>query len=182
MPRLLPLPTPWPGLGLAAAAVLFALLGAPTPVRAQAQTEAALMARLTLSLTRFVQWPGIASGDPLRVCVAQRDAAIARAFAEADGQLVNGRRIQVVKAPPVAGCSVLFVHASAERVPDLLRAASGGPVLIVSDADGTMNLGGMVEFVAVNDSIRFDVNMAAFRHAQLTVSSQVLRLARQVRE
>lgn len=167
-------------LGVAVAAALLALLCWPVP--ASAQAEAALMAKLTLSLTRFVRWPGGASGDPLRVCLAQRDPAIAQAFAEADGQVVNGRRVQVVKVPPMAGCNVLFVHASAERVPDLIRVAAGGPVLIVGDADGTLNLGGMVEFVPVNDSIRFDTNMAAFRQAQLTVSSQVLKLARQVRE
>ncbi|GCL65566.1 YfiR family protein [Pseudaquabacterium pictum] len=169
-------------LGPAVAAALFAVLWAPTPALAQAQAEAALKAKLTLSLTRFVQWPGAASGDPLRVCLAQRDAAISQAFAEADGQVVNGRRIQVVKAPPLTGCNVLFVHASAERVSDLMRAVAGGPILVVGDADGMLNLGGMVEFVPVNDSIRFDINMAAFRQAQLTVSSQVLKLARQVRE
>jgi hypothetical protein len=36
--------------------------------------------------------------------------------------------------------------------------------------------------VAVNDAIRFDVNLAALRAARLTLSSQVLRLARRVRE
>jgi len=168
--------------GLAGVAALWAALCVPVPACAQAQSEAALKAKLTLSLTRFVQWPGGASSDTLRVCLAQRDASIAQAFAEADGQMVNGRRIQVVKAPPVGGCNVLYVHASAERVPELLRAAASGPVLIVGDADGTLNLGGMVEFVPVNDSIRFDINMAAFRQSQLTVSSQVLKLARQVRE
>ena len=44
---------------------LAAALGVPTPACAQAQAEAALKARLTLSLTRFVQWPGGASGDVL---------------------------------------------------------------------------------------------------------------------
>lgn len=169
-------------MGGAAAVALLAMACVPAPTCAQAQAEAALKAKLTLSLTRFVQWPGGAIGEPLRVCLAQRDAAIAQAFAEADGQVVNGRRVQVVKAPPVTGCNVLFVHASAERVPDLIRLAAGGPVLIVGDADGALNLGGMVEFVPVNDSIRFDINMGAFRQAQLTVSSQVLKLARQVRE
>lgn len=167
-------------MGLAAAAALFAVLCLPAPACAQVQAEAALKAKLTL--TRFVQWPGGAGSDPLRVCLAQRDTAITLAFAEADGQVVNGRRVQVFKAPPVTGCNVLFVHATAERASELMRAAAGSPVLIVGDADGTLNLGGMVEFVPVNDSIRFDINLAAFRHAQLTVSSQVLKLARQVRE
>lgn len=182
MPHVLQLMARSQRLGLTTAAVLIAVLWVPTPALAQAKTEAALKAKLTLSLTRFVQWPGASSGDPLRVCLAQRDAAITQAFAEADGQVINGRRIQIVKAPPVAGCNVLYVHATAERVPDLFRGAAGGPILVVGDADGTLNLGGMVEFVPVNDSIRFDINMVAFRQAQLTVSSQVLKLARQVRE
>lgn len=170
------------GMGRAVAMVLAALCGVPAPATAQAPTEAAVKAKLTLSLTRFVQWPAGGSGEPLRVCLAQRDATIAQAFSESDGQVVNGRRIQVVKAPPVAGCHVLYVHASADRQSELVRLASSASALVVGDADGTLNLGGMVEFVPVNDSIRFDVNMAALRQAQLTVSSQVLKLARQVRE
>lgn len=182
MPRLLQIRARPRRPRLAAAAALMAALCVPAPAWAQAQAEAALKAKLTLSLTRFVQWPGGASGDALRVCLAQRDAAIAQAFGDAEGQMVNGRRIQVVKAPPLVGCHVLFVHASAERVPELIRAAAGGPVLVVGDASGTLNLGGLVEFVPVDDLIRFDISMAAFRQAQLTVSSQVLKLARQVRE
>jgi hypothetical protein len=175
--------TPRYRVGSAACIVLLAALAAPPPAWAQAevQTAATLMAKLTLGLTRFAQWPA-GAGDALRLCVAERDPAVAEAFAGTDGQVINGRRIQVIKSPPAGGCQVLFVHASAERVPDLIRAVSTSPVLIVGNADGTLALGGMVEFVPVNDSIRFDVNMAAVRRAQLTLSSQVLKLARQVRE
>ena len=42
--------------------------------------------------------------------------------------------------------------------------------------------GGMVELVNVNDALRFDVNLKALRGAHLGLSSQVLKLARQVRE
>lgn len=85
-------------LGLAA--VVLSALSAPMAADAQpmAQTEASVKARLTLSLTRFVQWPAAAAaGEPLRLCLAQRDAAMLRAFAEFDGQVINGRRIQVAK-------------------------------------------------------------------------------------
>ena len=166
-----------------AAAVLTAW-AAPLGAHAQThvQTEATIKAKLTLSLTRFAQWPANVGGETLRLCLVQRDAAITQAFDVADGQVINGRRIQVVKAPPLAGCHVLYIHSSAERVADLIRATSSSAVLIVSDADGTLALGAMVEFVPVNDSIRFDINMAAVRQAQLTISSQVLKLARQVRE
>lgn len=167
---------------VAGAIAVLALSGAALPARAQAQSEAAVKARLTLSLTRFAQWPEAALGSVLHLCLAQRDAAIAQGFAELEGQLVNGRRVQVLKVPPVAGCHVLFVHASADRVPDLIRAAGAGGVLIVGDAEGLLAQGGMVELVAVDDAIRFDIHVGALRRAQLSLSSQVLRLARQVRE
>jgi hypothetical protein len=156
-------------------------LACATSAVAQAQGEALLKVRITLSLTRFAQWPGHVP-ELLRLCLAQRDPAISQAFAEVDGQLVNGRRVQIVRVPPVVGCNVLFVHASADRAAELIRAASSGATLIIGDGDGTLTHGGMVELVPVNDALRFDINLAAVKQAQLGLSSQVLKLARQVRE
>lgn len=151
--------------------------------RAQPLPETQLKARLVLSLSRFAQWPGAGgSAEPLRLCVAQQDAAVAQVFAPLDGQVINGRRIQLVKAPPVAGCQVLFVDASAARAGELVRAAAGSATLTIGDGDGFIAQGGMVELVLVNDAMRFDVNLAAMRPVQMALSSQVLKLARQVRE
>ena len=60
--------------------------------------------------------------------------------------------------------------------------AAGEPVLTLGTVDGFIARGGMVEIVNGDDSLRFDVNLKTLRAAQLGVSSQVLRLARQVRE
>lgn len=163
-----------------AALACWLCLAVPPPAAAQSQGEAALKLRITLALARFVQWPD-ATPDVLRLCLAQRNPAIAQAFAEADGQLINGRRIQLIRTPPLNDCRLLFVHASAERSAELLRAASAGSTLTIGDAEGTLAHGGMVELVEVNDAIRFDVGMGALRQSQLGLSSQALRLARQVR-
>ena len=56
------------------------------------------------------------------------------------------------------------------------------PLLTISDTEGFAARGGMVELVDDNDSIRLDVNLRALRASQLGLSSQVLKLARQVRE
>lgn len=163
------------------ALVLLCLLAATA--RAQPLPETQLKARLVVSLSRFAQWPGAATAaEPLRLCVAQQDAAVVQVFAQLDGQVINGRRIQLVKAPPVAGCQVLFVDASAARPAELVRAAAGSATLTIGDGDGFIAQGGMVELVLVNDAMRFDVNLAAMRPVQMALSSQVLKLARQVRE
>ncbi|MEY4907010.1 MAG: hypothetical protein RL260_728 [Pseudomonadota bacterium] len=156
----------------------------------QAPGESAVKARMVLSLARFVQWP--ASGDGadagvLRLCVAARQSEVFGAFSALNGQVIAGRTVQV--QPPVSGagadaapCHVLYLHSSAERATELLAQAARSATLTVGDAEGFLNRGGMVELMLVNDAIRFDIHLRALRAAQLALSSQVLRLARQVRE
>ncbi|WP_088280787.1 YfiR family protein [Ideonella sp. A 288] len=154
----------------------------PCMAAAQPSQELMVKARLALNLARFAQRPAAAASEPLRLCLAHRDAAFEQAFGELEGKLVNGRRIVLQKAPPVQGCDVLYVHASADRGAELVRACQGGATLTIGDGEGFLAHGGMVELVVVNDALRFDVNLGPVRQAQLGLSSQVLKLARQVKE
>jgi hypothetical protein len=166
-----------------------ALLGAtPGAVRAQEiNSDAAAKAKFTLMLSRFVQWPGGAQGAaaPLRLCVFHSSASVGLAFSRHGGEVVGGRVVSVVQNPSASdmSCNVIFVDASAARQgADALRTAAGAAVLAVGAVDGFALRGGMVELVNVNDALRFDVNVAALRHAHLGLSSQVLKLARQLHD
>jgi YfiR/HmsC-like len=157
----------------------------------QIPSESAVKARMVLSLARFVQWPAQGEGveaGVLRVCVAARQGDAVAAFSGLHGQVVAGRTVHVqpvsgaVAGAEAAPCHVLYLHSSAERAAELLAQAGRSATLTVGDAEGFLNRGGMVELMLVNDAIRFDIHLKALRAAQLTLSSQVLRLARQVRE
>jgi len=156
--------------------------------RAQSPVEARLKARLAFTLARFTQWPASAFAGPadaLTICVLHRDAALGEAFAELAGQTVAGRPIKVVGNPDKAlsACHVLFVHETVDRsAAGALDALAATPVLTIGDAEGFSAGGGMVELVNVNDALRMDVNLKALRTARLGLSSQVLKLARHVRE
>jgi hypothetical protein len=158
-------------------------------LRAQGSTgDAAAKAKFTITLARFVHWPpGVFAGDaaPLRLCVLHNSPSVGAAFARHDGEQVAGHPVSVVPNPAVqgAGCDLLFVDASAARAgASAVGQAAGVPVLTLGAVDGFLSQGGMVELANVNDALRFDVNLKALRSAQLGMSSQALRLARQVRE
>lgn len=168
-----------------------ALLAWPPGVRAQSPSDARVKARLALSLARFTQWPATAfagPAEPLAMCVMNRSDTLAAAFAELAGQTVAGHPIKIVDSPNLShrGCHVLFVHESADRggaaAARVLSDVAASPVLTIGDAEGFSSRGGMVELVNVNDVMRLDVNQKSLRAAQLSLSSQVLKLARQVRE
>jgi hypothetical protein len=163
------------------------LWGLATQACPQVPSESAVKARMVLSLARFVQWP--ASGDGadagvLRLCVAARQSEAIGAFSALNGQVIAGRTLHVQPASGAEStpCHVLYLHSSAERATELLAQAGRSATLTVGDAEGFLNRGGMVELMLVNDAIRFDIHLKELRAAQLTLSSQVLRLARQVRE
>lgn len=157
-------------------------------VRADTAHEAGLKAKLTYNLARFAQWPAstfASPTDPLVICVAHGSEALAAAFTELEGQLVAGRRINVVLRPEgaIRPCQVLFVQDMGTRGgPSWPALAAGVPALTIGDGEGFASRGGMVELVNVNDTLRFDVNLKTLRGAQIGLSSQVLKLARQVRE
>lgn len=163
------------------------LAGGAAP-RAQDLNEARVKARLALTLARFTQWPASAFAtpqEPLQLCVLHRSEPVGAAFGELAGQTVAGRPVRVLAAPPatLAGCHVLFAHASAGAEAErALALAAGLPVLTVGDADGFAGRGGMVELVNLNDAIRLDVDLGTLRAARLELSSRVLQLARRVRE
>ena len=147
--------------------------------------DAMAKAKFATTLARFVTWPAAPSSGAMRLCVLHQSPAIAAAFAAYDGGTVLGRKLEVVSnpAPSSTGCDLLFVDSSLQR--GALRgvdAAGEPPTLTVGAVDGFISRGGMVEIVNVNDTLRFDVNLPALRRAGLSLNSQALKLARQVRE
>lgn len=174
---------------LRALVVCAALAGAGGGVGLHAQPtsgDAVAKAKFTLTLARFVQWPASARGSdgtPLRICVMHGSAALGAAFAALEGQRVAGHPVQVVTNPrDPAGCGLLFIDASAAHgSAAVIAAVAGAPLLTLGAIDGFVSQGGMVELANVDDTLRFDVNLKALRSARLDLSSQVLNLARQVR-
>jgi hypothetical protein len=159
------------------------------PLFAQSSNgDAAVKAKFTVMLARFVQWPPGALGAdaaPLRLCVLHNSPTVGAAFGHHAGELVGGRTVRVILNPvaQLGGCNVVFVDVSAARAgADAIDHAAGTPVLLVGAVDGFLLRGGMIELVNVNDALRFDVNLPTLRAAHLGVSSHVLKLARQVRE
>lgn len=147
--------------------------------------ENALKAAFVFRIASFVSWPAQALGgpdDPVRVAVVG-DADLARHVDEAfAGQHLQGHPVQVVSVatPDQAGrAQVVFLSERVDGSAFLGRVA-GSPVLTMGDAAGFAARGGVVELVRDGVRLRFELNAASARRANLKLSSQVLRLASHV--
>jgi YfiR/HmsC-like len=74
---------------------------------------------------------------------------------------------------------VLFVSKSeAGRLRQILAALQGTSILTVGETEAFARQGGMINFITVDKKVRYEINVAAAKRANLDISSKLLRLAK----
>jgi hypothetical protein len=135
----------------------------------------------------FVQWPPAAFTRPdasftIGVMGAE-DLAVALEQVVVDRR-VQGRPVAVRRlrrGESLAGLHMLFVGQSETgRLSEVLAAARGHAVLTVTESEDAIASGSMINFVAVDDKVRFDVALPPAERGQLKISSRLLAVARKV--
>lgn len=164
----------------------FLLIACTRFAYADAGIEAQVKAAYVLNFAKFTEWPAAAfsAGGALQICVYGNPETTA-AFIGIQGKPVQGRDVQVRLAPrssDLATCHALYIDGS-ERAQSAaaLKAVAGRSVLTVSDLEGFVEGGGMLQLVLVDGRIRFDANREAARGSGLQLRSQLLSLARVVK-
>jgi hypothetical protein len=174
---------------LAALAAAGALIVAPSMQGQHAKpTEYEVKATYLYNFSRFVEWPARAAraqGDSFAICVLGQDPFGPALNAILADETVAGKSV-IAKAIPApqdaANCRVLFISSSeGSRLKQILAALGDASVLTVSDLPEFTRRGGMVQFVLEGNRVRFEVNLATAEHAGLTLSSELLKVATNVR-
>jgi hypothetical protein len=102
------------------------------------------------------------------------------------GKTVNNHPVQVqaVKADRIgAGVHVLFVTRAAGKSPEELSVAlRGTATLLVGEDEGFAERGGSLNFYKLEGSVKFEANPDAAARARLKLGSQLVKLARVVKD
>lgn len=172
---------PW-----ALAAALFLAL---TPALGQqgAAPEVRIKAAFLYKFCSFVEWPSASfaePGAPFSIGVLGADALADELARVVEGRTVGERAVLVRKlrrGASLAGLQVLFVGGpDAARLADVLEGARGLPLLTVTETRDRQAEGSMINFVLVEDKVRFDVALPPAEAGHLRISSRLLAVARKV--
>ena len=169
-----------PARRFAALCCLCALIAAGA--LAQPVPEQDLKAAFIFNFAVFTEWPqeALAGGAPITVCAGPTTSMFG-ALSQLNDKQVNGHRIAVRSAAVLRGCHVLVLDRSdRERWVQIRRELAGAPVLTVSDDPGLSDGGAVITLTVEDKRIGFHVDLAAARSARLSLSSKLLRLARNV--
>ncbi|HZE88863.1 MAG TPA: YfiR family protein [Verrucomicrobiae bacterium] len=151
--------------------------------------EYQVKAAFILNFVRFVEWPPPADGAPgrpLEILVLGNSPIDEPLQETLRGQTVMGRPLTVTRIEGndrVDGCHILFIGRSeSPRLDEILKRLQGRCILTVGEAEGFAEAGGVINFTAEQNKVRFEINPDAAQRAGLRISSKLLSLARIVKD
>jgi hypothetical protein len=170
--------------GVAAALVLAPRRSCAAP---EATLERQVKAAFLYKFAGYVEWPAGAFGAPnapMTIGVLGDDELADELSRLVEGRTSAGRPVAIVRlrtVEPVPDVRVLFVaRGETERLPELAHQAQGRPILLVTESEEAMGRGAMINFVLAGGRVRFEVDLGAVAHGQLSLSSRLLAVAQNV--
>ncbi|MGD0938921.1 MAG: YfiR family protein [Terracidiphilus sp.] len=169
-----------------AAVVAFCVIA--TFVHAQSRmSEYAVKAAYLFNFGKFVRFAASEAANNQQtfdICIVGEDPLGHTLDTLTENEQLDGKPVRVARLKTSAGahgCAIAYISSSeGARVRADLDALRGQAVLTVSDAANFLQQGGMIQFLTVENHVRFAVNLDAVRSARLTLSSELLRVATSV--
>ncbi|MEN8129008.1 MAG: YfiR family protein [Pseudomonadota bacterium] len=178
----MPIPRATPlGLALVLAIISHTLI---TQNRLPLTREHQLKAAFLFDFTKFIKWPcesNCNSDSALNFCLIGLSPLTMTLEQIVNYKTVRGRKAairSIQDKSQLEGCHVLYIPQSKrQELSGILDAASGNNILTVSDIKHFTRYGGMIEFLVIDNKLRFSINLRAAKRENLVFSSQLLKLA-----
>jgi hypothetical protein len=153
---------------------------------AESYSEDAVKAAFLYRFTGYVDWPAQAAADPqFTIAVLDADGVAAEL-----GRLLQNRQIQnrpaqvrpIKNLRELDGAQMLYIGGShRDDLRRLIGSVAGRPVLVVTNADGGLDAGSSVNFLLIDQRVRFEISLDAAQGSGLRVASELLAVAIRVR-
>ncbi len=148
-------------------------------------SEYLVKAGFTYNFAKLMQWPANAfpkADSPIVIGVLGVDPFGGTLDDVLAGKKVDNRSF-VVKhlkwGTDFKDCNILFVSSSeAVHFDEIFHLLKGLPILTIGDSPNFARRGGIINFILVDDKVRFEVNTEAAKQADISISSRLLSLAK----
>jgi hypothetical protein len=171
------------------AAIVCLLLAASSTLAQQKPSEYQVEAVYLYNFGRFVEWPAKSASKQTNlftICVLGEDPFGRSLDAALAGETIGNQKVvakRILNPQMTSDCRILFISSSEEnQLNQVIDALDKHDVLTVSDIPHFSRRRGMIQFVLEENRIRFEVNLTAAQRADLTLSSDLLKVAAVVRK
>jgi hypothetical protein len=154
--------------------------GACAPVNAADYSEEVVKAAYLFRLASYVDWPGGADKGDFVIAVLGSPPMARQLAGLAGTHLIKNHAVQVREASSlrdIADPDMLYVGSGRADSLRSWKPAASRSTLIVTDEEGGLRNGGMLNFLTIDRRVRFEVSLTAADQAHLKISSELLALA-----
>lgn len=136
--------------------------------------------------TKYIRWPGQDSSQTFTIAILGASGIVLPLKEIEKKKTVKDKRIKILpleELPDTLNCHILFVSKEHEDLlPDILKKARLRNILTIGATKGFGEKGVAINFLVDKGKIKFEINGRALDALNLKVSSQLLKLARFVKE
>lgn len=156
----------------------------PVSGKDPAEVEYKLKAAYLLNFAKFIAWPAdINQPGAFPICIYGEDPF---------GSALKGVEKKSIKGKPITiqfsgdgsvpgSCRIVFVSRSEiGKVDHILQKVNGKPIVLVSDLEGFASQGGTVEFIWMDNKLRFIINNSQAKQNGIKITASLLKLAVEV--
>lgn len=169
---------------------IFACLAMPlvlgsSNASAQGVNESKLKVALIYNFIMFTEWPGQALNEKSKLSIcASKEGELINDLLQLESRSIRNRPLQILPltgSTDYAQCAVLVIDAAdRNHIQQIRKKIDRKNVLTILDGEDTNNDGAIIAMSSANGRMVFDVNTMVAQTMQLTISSKLLRLARNV--
>lgn len=170
-------------VALAIGCCTLALCGNTQPHTSEYAVKAAYLFNFG-KFVRFAPSQSVSDRQSFDICIVGEDPLGSTLDDLTANERLDSKPVRVLRlktASEARSCAIAYISAAeGDRLDTDLIALRGHEILTVSDAPGFLQRGGMIQFVTAENHVRFAVNLDAVRNAQISLSSELLKVATSV--
>ena len=144
-------------------------------------SEYNLKAAFIYNFTKYIDWKAAPTDNEFIIGIMGASPINDPLVEIVKTETVDNKKITIKhfnKPSDISFCHILFISQNTSAsLDDILTKTSNKGMLVISEQDGYAEQGSAINFVIVNNKLKFEANVKAINSAGLTASSQLLKLA-----
>ncbi|MFA6400195.1 MAG: YfiR family protein [Salinivirgaceae bacterium] len=165
--------------------ILLVLTGVAT-MQTKANEIAKYKSLFTLNFIRYIGWPDESKQGDFVIGVIQNKELAAELRTQTEGKKFGFQNLVVkefASVEEVSNCQIIYVSEKVNYAKNagLLEQKVGKNTLIVSENSNAIANGSMINFVIVNEMLKFQVSPTNFQNKGLTVSNSLISMKNAIR-
>ena len=135
------------------------------------------------NFTKQVEWPARETKGDFVICVVNQDNLLKQLKEIAKGKTVGKSTISVIgvkSIDEISKCHILYLpqdESSADKIKAVTAKLGNAATLIVSDNPGALDSGSCINFVEINEKIKYEVSQKAIENRKMKANPALISMS-----